>query len=179
MPGDAYRRLTLTARETGALVVLDADGAALVDGLDAEPDVVKPNAGELSAATGRPAGTPAEALAAARILRADRRTAVVASLGPAGIVAHTAAGDFHAAPPEALPGNPTGAGDAAVAALAAGLARGLSWPELLADAVALSAAAVAAPAAGELDAGTAARVRAAVTVVPFEGETRRAADADR
>jgi tagatose 6-phosphate kinase len=179
VPADAYRRLTRTAHAAGARVVLDADGAALGHGLAAEPDLVKPNAAELSAATGRPAGTPDEALAAARILRAGRRTAVVASLGPAGIVAHTATGDFRAAPPEASPGNPTGAGDAAVAALAAGLARGLPWPDLLADAVSLSAAAVAAPAAGELDPRTAARVRAAVTVIPFEGENRRAADADR
>ncbi len=57
-----------------------------------------------------------------------------------------------AAPPEALRGNPTGAGDAASAALAVGIAEGSDWPHRLADAVALSAAAVAAPLAGSFDA---------------------------
>ncbi|MFC7613344.1 hypothetical protein ACFQV2_06690 [Actinokineospora soli] len=42
-------------------------------------------------------------------------------------------------------GNPTGAGDAAVAALADGMARGTAWPDRLRAAVAWSAAAVAAP----------------------------------
>jgi tagatose 6-phosphate kinase len=46
-------------------------------------------------------------------------------------------------------GNPTGAGDAVVAALAAGV--GSPWPDLLADATALSAAAVLAPVAGSYD----------------------------
>ena len=69
---------------------------------------------------------------------------------PAGCSRSPASASWRAAPPEALPGNPTGAGDACVAALAAGLAAGTPWPELLADAVALSAAAVACPLAGDV-----------------------------
>ena len=46
-------------------------------------------------------------------------------------------------------GNATGAGDAVVAGLADGLVRGLEWPDLLRHAVALGAATVAAPVAGE------------------------------
>ena len=49
-----------------------------------------------------------------------------------------------------LAGNPTGAGDAAVAALAAGLARGATDRDALADAVAWSAAAVLHPLAGQV-----------------------------
>ena len=48
-----------------------------------------------------------------------------------------------------LAGNATGAGDAATAALAHGLLLGQPWPERLAHAAALGAAAVAAPVAGE------------------------------
>jgi tagatose 6-phosphate kinase len=56
-------------------------------------------------------------------------------------------------PPRRVTGNPTGAGDAVVAALAAGAAAGeVSWPALLADAAALSAATVLAPVAGSFDA---------------------------
>lgn len=56
-----------------------------------------------------------------------------------------------ARPPRHINGNPTGAGDACVAALARGLLLDTAWPELLRDAVALSAAAVAAPVAGSVD----------------------------
>ncbi|MFC6062808.1 PfkB family carbohydrate kinase, partial [Streptomyces ochraceiscleroticus] len=49
---------------------------------------------------------------------------------------------------------PTGAGDSAVAGLLSGLVEGLSWPDRLARAVALSAATVRAEAAGEYDRAT-------------------------
>ena len=49
------------------------------------------------------------------------------------------------ASPEPLRGNPTGAGDAVVAALAAGMSRGAAPAEVLAEAVAWSAAAVLHP----------------------------------
>ena len=66
--------------------------------------------------------------------------------------------------PQPLTGNPTGAGDACVAALAAGLLNPLPWPELLADAVACSAAAVASPVAGAVDPDRVRRLRADVVV---------------
>jgi tagatose 6-phosphate kinase len=53
--------------------------------------------------------------------------------------------------PAALSGNPTGAGDAVVAALAAGLATGAARPQVLQDAVTWSAATVLQPVAGEID----------------------------
>ncbi|MYQ47787.1 1-phosphofructokinase, partial [Streptomyces sp. SID4985] len=77
--------------------------------------------------------------------------AVVASLGPEGLLAVTPEGHWRATPPAPLRGNPTGAGDAAVAGLLSGLVEHLPWPDRLTRAVALSAAAVLAPAAGEFD----------------------------
>ena len=59
---------------------------------------------------------------------------------------------WSARPPRRLHGNPTGAGDAAVAAFARGLLVGVPWSELLRDAVALAGAAVLAPTAGEVGA---------------------------
>jgi tagatose 6-phosphate kinase len=50
--------------------------------------------------------------------------------------------------------NPTGAGDAVAAALAAGIEDGRDWPSMLADAIAWSAAAVVASLAGDVDAVT-------------------------
>ncbi|ROO86984.1 tagatose 6-phosphate kinase [Actinocorallia herbida] len=155
LPDDAYARLIEAA---DAPVILDADGPALLHGLPARPALVKPNAQELRA-TGR---TPAQ-------LRALGAQAVAVSDGPRGLAVHLADGGWRATPPETH-GNPTGAGDAAVAAFARGLRRGTPWPELVADAVALSAAAVAAPVAGDFDADryTAAEIRP--TPLPKEHE---------
>ncbi|MDV9189819.1 PfkB family carbohydrate kinase, partial [Streptomyces sp. SR27] len=60
-------------------------------------------------------------------------------------------GLWRAAPPAAVKGNPTGAGDSAVAGLLSGLADDAPWPERLTRAVALSAATVLSPVAGEFD----------------------------
>ncbi|MEY9947445.1 1-phosphofructokinase family hexose kinase [Kitasatospora sp. GAS1066B] len=146
VPADAYAVLLRRARAHGVPAVLDADGAPLLAGLAEAPAVVKPNAAELTAATGE-----SDPWAAARALRAAGARAVVASLGADGLIAVTSQGSWQVRPPRRLAGNPTGAGDAAVAALALGLITQAPWPVRLAQAVALSAAAVAAPLAGDFD----------------------------
>ena len=45
-PDDTYCMLVEAAKKTGAKVVLDASGKALVEGVKAHPDVIKPNAEE-------------------------------------------------------------------------------------------------------------------------------------
>ncbi|WP_240487041.1 1-phosphofructokinase family hexose kinase [Actinomadura flavalba] len=145
-PGVPPDALALLTRATGRPVVLDADGDALRRGVGGRPAVVKPNAEELRRATGE-----AAPLDGARRLLDAGCGAVVVSLGADGVLAVTPEGTWRAAPPAPVPGNPTGAGDAAVAAMARSLARGDAWPELLRHAVALSAAAVASPVAGDAD----------------------------
>lgn len=100
-------------------------------------------------AESEPAVALDEVRRAAQELRSAGAGAVVVTLGPAGLLAVTSDGTWLAAPPGAEPGNPTGAGDAAVAGLARGLALGQDWPERLRHATALGTAAVAAPVAGE------------------------------
>ena len=75
------------------------------------------------------------------------------SLGPDGLLADTPDGGWQAVPPAVVAGNATGAGDAAAAGLAHGLALGQPWPERLRDAVALGTAAALAPVAGEFSRG--------------------------
>jgi fructose-1-phosphate kinase PfkB-like protein len=90
----------------------------------------------------------------ARVLQALGHETVVCgllSLGADGLLAVTPDECWRAAPPARVGGNPTGAGDAAVAAPTAGLVAGLPWPERLAQAIAVSAAAVGAPVAGSFD----------------------------
>lgn len=160
VPIDGYKTLIRAAAEAGVRTVLDTSGEALRRGLRAAPDLAKPNTRELAGLLG--AGDPPDR---DRIL-ALGAPAVVISRGPRGLLALTTDGAWQAAPPERLAGNPTGAGDACVAALARGLRDSTPWPDRLADAVALSAAAVAAPVAGAIDHHTYRRLRSAVQVRP-------------
>jgi tagatose 6-phosphate kinase len=164
LPDHAYAQLIGTATTPA---ILDASGAPLLAGVAAGPRVIKPNADEV-AVTG-----VTDPLDAARRLREQGAGAVVASRGADGLLAVTGDGSWRAAPPEPLRGNPTGAGDACVAALAAGLAAGTPWPELLADAVALSAAAVAGPLAGDVDLATYRRLAPLVAVEELHAHADR------
>ncbi|MGW0117685.1 1-phosphofructokinase family hexose kinase [Streptomyces sp. NPDC003327] len=155
----AYADLVRTARAAGVPVLLDTSGEPLRRGVAARPDLVKPNAEELARLTG--AREPGRATRDARRRGAH---AVVSSLGPEGLLAATPDGIWRAAPPAAVRGNPTGAGDSAVAGLLAGLVDGAPWPERLARAVALSAATVLSPVAGEFDASAYEELLPRVTV---------------
>lgn len=161
-PGTEAQELTgllEAARARGARTVLDTSGPLLL-ACAAGADLVKPNLEELTQATGEPdPRCGAEAL-----LDAGAR-GVVVSDGPRGMHLFTADGQrvrsWHAAPPRVEVVNPTGAGDAAVAALAAFIAAHPSTDliggravEALEAAVALSAAAVRTPVAGLVDPGT-------------------------
>ncbi|MBB5934518.1 1-phosphofructokinase family hexose kinase [Streptomyces zagrosensis] len=161
VPVGAYAQLIRAAHGAHVPVLLDTSGEPLRRGIAARPDVIKPNADELAALTGS-----TEPVRAAREARRRGAHAVAASLGPEGLLAITPDGAWRAAPPSRIAGNPTGAGDSAVAGLLSGLAEGLPWPDRLARAVALSAATVRAPVAGEYDEATYAQLLPQVRVSP-------------
>ncbi|WP_019887418.1 1-phosphofructokinase family hexose kinase [Streptomyces purpureus] len=144
----AYAELIRRSRAAGVPVLLDTSGEPLRRGIAARPDLIKPNADELAQLTGA-----REPLRATRDARRRGAHAVAASLGADGVLAATPDGTWQATPPAPVRGNPTGAGDSAVAGLLSGLVEDLPWPQRLARAVALATATVLAPAAGEFDAG--------------------------
>jgi tagatose 6-phosphate kinase len=88
----------------------------------------------------------------------------VASRGADGVIASDGSDTWIARPGHTVVGNPTGAGDALVAALARGVVAGAAWPDVLRDAVGLAAAAVLSPYAGEVDLEQHATQRAGVVV---------------
>jgi len=171
LPVDLPARLVALGREHGVPVVADLSGAALraAAGVGA---VLVPNRDELADLVGRPAADVADVLAAGRRLLAGGAAAVLATLGEQGVVAVTPAGAWRARPVEVVVGNPTGAGDAAAAALALQLARhepgDVPWAAVLADVVATSAACVLRPVAGEVDADARARWLGRVPVEALE-----------
>ncbi|WP_328943377.1 1-phosphofructokinase family hexose kinase [Streptomyces sp. NBC_00250] len=142
----AYAELVRLARTAGVPVLLDTSGEPLRRGIAARPDLVKPNADELAQLTGS-----RDPLRATREARGRGARTVISSLGPEGLLAATPEGLWRAAPPAAVKGNPTGAGDSAVAGLLSGLVENAPWPDRLSRAVALSAATVLSPVAGEFD----------------------------
>ncbi|MFI6880500.1 1-phosphofructokinase family hexose kinase [Streptomyces sp. NPDC050400] len=149
VPVGAYATLVRAARAASVPVLLDTSGEPLRRGIAARPDLVKPNADELAELTG--SHEPLQAMKDARRRGAH---AVVASLGAEGLFALTPDGEWRAPAPDRLSGNPTGAGDSAVAGLLSGQVEHLPWPQRLARAVALSAATVVSPVAGEFDRDT-------------------------
>lgn len=160
VPADAYARLIAVANDAGIPALLDAEGDALALGAAAGPTVVKVNAAELSGVTGE-----RDVEAGAQALRAAGARTVVITEGPAGLTCFADQGVLRAAAPKVMSGNPTGAGDAVSAALAAGIVCDVPWPDRLADAAALSAAAVSAPLAGSFVSDVYRRLRATVQAV--------------
>ncbi|MGX1475601.1 UNVERIFIED_CONTAM: tagatose 6-phosphate kinase [Streptomyces canus] len=159
VPVGAYAGLIRTAKAAGVPVLLDTSGEALRRGVAARPDIIKPNADELSELTGSH-----EPLRATQDARRRGALSVVASLGTRGLLAATAEGRWRATPPTHVHGNPTGAGDSVVAGLLSGLVEQLPWPARLTRAVALSAATVLAPTAGDFDRATYEKLLAEVSV---------------
>lgn len=150
--------LVAAARHAGARVVVDTSGPALRWAAQAGADLLKPNRAELAAATGLddPAGAVAllQGLGARDVVVTDGAAGMTAYVpGPAG--PRDVGRSRLLGPP--LAGNPTGAGDAATAALAVSLRE--PWSERLALAVATSAAAVLRPVAGDVDPADVAALR--------------------
>lgn len=138
--------LIAVAKDAGVPVIVDTSGPALLQAADAGASVLKPNRAELAEATGI-----TDPIDGAHALLARGAELVLLSLGASGMLAVTASDLVHARLDEPLAGNPTGAGDAAVAACAVLYAEGERDPEpILRRAAAWSAAAVLMPLAGDI-----------------------------
>jgi len=166
-------RIARLCAERQVPAVLDLDGEPLRAAVAAEGAVIMPNLDELETLAGeRPQTLGEAAVLAAHLVRGgcDRSpAAVVVTLGEQGAVAVTGARAVAARPVERVSGNATGAGDAACAAVAravavAGSVHAVDVRALVADVVAVSAAAVLRPVAGEIDVEAARRWRADIAV---------------
>lgn len=144
---DTLRLLIAAARKANiSEVIVDCAGPLLLEACRLGA-VVKPNVAELAETTG-----DKDLLNGARRLLAEGARMVVVSQGPDGVVLIDEDHHLHAKLPTPLRGNPTGAGDAMVAALACGFLDQLPAQDMLTRAVAWSAAAVLVDVAGAIDA---------------------------
>lgn len=167
-----YAELTRLLQAAGARVLLDASGRALAEGCAAAPFLVKPNGAEAAELTGLPAGSEAEALAAAEAVRRLGPERVLLSLGRRGALLVGEGQAWLARPPAVVEQNPIGAGDAMLAGLAFGLARALPLPEALRWATAAGAAAASLPGTGMGDRPLVERLSAGVLIEPLGAAPR-------
>lgn len=150
-PADLYSRLVGDLSAAGHRCAVDTSEGplkALLAGAVA-PELIKPNAEELAAATGGVAddfeADAALAAEAAATLVGTSAGTVLATLGAAGAVLVDADGAWHATPPPITVVSTVGAGDASLCGYLLADLRGASAPDRLAAAVAYGAAAAGLP----------------------------------
>ena len=137
---DTYKVWVAALKKTGAKVYLDADGDKLVRGIEAKPDLIKPNEIELGAMMGRTLDADDKIVEAARELIDGGLDRVMVSMGGAGALYVARDVTIKANPVKVPVGSTVGAGDSVVAALAYAQDKGLSLEDTMRLAMATGAA---------------------------------------
>ena len=121
-PKDYYAQLLRAVEGKGCRCVLDADGAALRAGIEAQPWMIKPNRAELENLAGRPLKDVAAVRDAAREIVKRGVRVVAVSLGAEGALIVGENEAYRAAALKVPVRSTVGAGDAMVAGLSVGFA---------------------------------------------------------
>src|SRR5262249_39232814 len=133
VPANFYASLTRVAHSYGCRIILDSSGEALRRGVEAEPDLVKPNRDEAEALTGTRIRDIASAGEALQQIVAMGARSVAISLGKDGVLWSAGADQpvLHAQAPEVSKRSAVGSGDATVAGFAYGYGNALSPAKVL------------------------------------------------
>ncbi len=163
-PDNFYADYIKAARARGAFVILDAHGAALQRGLEARPDLIKPNLVEAEGLLGRHLSDQSAVEQATRELGERAGTAII-SMGARGALCVTGSRVLRIVPPRVKQTSSVGSGDAMLAGIAVAISRGRP----LVDGLRLGAAAGAATAmARGTKLGTAKQVEELMEAVTVE-----------
>ena len=125
----------------GAYLAVDSGTFTMEDFAAVKPWFIKPNQEEISRCVGREINTHAEAIAAAREIRARGIENVMVSLGGKGAVLASPVGDFAVTVPKTEVISTIGAGDSSVAGFISAFAEGKPTLECLINAVSYGSAA--------------------------------------
>ena len=139
-PRDFYAEIIGLAKQRGVRTLLDTDGDALLQALEAKPTVISPNQSEAERLLGRAIITRAQCLEALERIHGMGPESVVLSLGARGALLACRDGVFEALPPRVDALSPIGAGDALAAAYTWSLDKKKSHAEALRWAVAAGTA---------------------------------------
>lgn len=118
IPQNFYAECISIAKNGGKKVILDADGAALQEGLKAIPFAVKPNTQEFESLVGQKFSNQVEMIRAVKKLIQTGVETVIISMGPDGAIVSDSSKIYHVNSWDIEVKNATGAGDSMVAALA-------------------------------------------------------------
>lgn len=138
-------RLLSVIRDSFPIAVIDTSGTALIEAAKLGFDLLKPNREELLAAT----GSESVEIAAGLLMSLGAKRVLV-SLGELGAKLFTSEKVLSVQVTK-VQGNPTGAGDAMVAAASWSLDKGLTDSQLLKNAAAAGSLAVLEPVAGQIN----------------------------
>src|SRR5579863_2922269 len=128
MESHFYGRLIRLATEHHVDTFLDTDGDALLQALDAQPTIVKPNQSEAERLLNTALITRSQQIDAVQRIKALGPHSVVLSLGSRGAIAATSSeGILEVLPPQVHSLCPIGAGDAMSAAIVWALEKGESF----------------------------------------------------
>ncbi len=152
-PADLYAELIRLAHVYGCRTLLDTSGEALRYGLEAAPDLVKPNRDEAAWFAGHPVPDAGAAVKVAQKLFKARAQSVALSLGPDGMLWQSSVecSPLISQLPPVADCSSVGCGDAAMAGFAVAHERGLCDEETISLAVACATANCLAEAPGQID----------------------------
>jgi 1-phosphofructokinase len=115
LPVDYFARVVSSVGARGGRVAVDTSGPALASAVDAGPQLIKPNVGELAELVGTSLDTFADVVDAAQQVRSRGVSQVLVSLGPDGVLHVGPDGVLHGTVTVAQVESTVGAGDAALA----------------------------------------------------------------
>lgn len=113
-----YRELVEIAKGKGVKTILDADDAALFEGIQAVPFAIKPNIHELGNLTGNNLADDQDVICAGRKILEKGIEIIIVSMGAQGAVIMDQTATYRVWPDPIVPKSTVGAGDSMVAVLA-------------------------------------------------------------
>lgn len=137
---DVYRKLTKRAKAKEIPVYLDSSGESMRKGIEAAPDLIKPNWKELEFIVGHKLADREEVVKAAKELRKKGIGRVVVSMGDKGLLCVSGEGVYYAKAPKVKAVNTVACGDSVVAAYAIAYEEKETEEQALMRACAMSAA---------------------------------------
>ena len=142
VPNDIYCTLTKIARKKAAVVIMDADGELLREGIKGQPDIIKPNEHELSNFFKEQISSDDDIIKAADKLRKMGIDKVLVSQGGKGAILLTEKSTYQASAIKTCVKSTVGAGDSMVAALVYSQFHNYNQKKTLEFAIACGAASV-------------------------------------
>lgn len=128
---DFYQKLVKLAKEKNKIVILDSSGKALMNGIEAGPDIIKPNKSEVEEIVDFSLIEENDFLKAGKILRKKGAKNIAITLGKKGMYYITKNSTYKVKVPEIEALNVTGSGDSVVAGLAVAVEQEMSDKKML------------------------------------------------